>query len=482
MKKPSRRPAAHRTFITPDFLLESPVARRLYHTYAADLPILDYHNHLPPQDIATDRRFENLTQIWLAGDHYKWRAMRTHGVAEHFITGPASDREKFQHWAATVPATLRNPLYHWTHLELQRPFGIQTLLNEGTADAIWKTCNQKLATPEFSVRGLLAQARVEVVCTTDDPTDDLRWHQQAAHNGPTGLRMRPAFRPDPAFAIEQPAAWNSWMDRLGNAAGLAVRDWASLLDALRRRCDFFHAHGGRLADHGLEQMYAEPCPPEQADRLFQRTRNGETLSDAEVRAFRSELLYELGLMYAERQWTQQFHLGALRNVNTRLLKHVGRDCGCDVIGDFDQIRPLARLLDRWDQQGKLARTILYNLNPRDNEAMAALIGSFQDGSVRGKIQYGSAWWFLDQLDGMEKQLEALSNLGLLSCFVGMLTDSRSFLSFSRHDYFRRILCNLLGRDVVRSRLPRDYDLLGRLVRDLCHDNAARYFKFPGVSA
>ena len=482
MKKTTRRVAA-RTFIHDDFLLEGPVARRLYHDHAAPLPIIDYHNHLPPREIAEDRRFENLTRAWLAGDHYKWRAMRTRGVPERLITGDASDEEKFLQWAATVPATLRNPLYHWTHLELKRPFGIERLLDAGSAPAVWKAGNAKLARPDFSVRGLLRKARVEVICTTDDPTDDLRWHRAAAQDPSLKLQLLPAFRPDAALGIEEPTGWNAWLDRLGAAAGSTIRDWSSLLQALRNRMVFFHQHGCRLSDHGLEQAYAEDCPTEEADRYFRRARAGERLSTHEVRAFRSALLHELGLLYAEHGWVQQFHLGALRNVNTGLMQQLGRDCGCDVIGDFEQAAPLARMLDRWNRQGQLAKTILYNLNPRDNEVFAALCGAFQDGSQPGKIQYGSAWWFLDQLDGMEKQLDALSNLGLLSCFVGMLTDSRSFLSFSRHEYFRRILCNLLGRDVERGRLPRDFTLLGRLVQDICHDNAARYFGFsnPGSS-
>ncbi|HMP75181.1 MAG TPA: glucuronate isomerase [Kiritimatiellia bacterium] len=466
-------------FITRDFLLESPLARKLYHDVAADLPIIDYHNHLPPREIAEDRRFENLAQIWLAGDHYKWRAMRTLGVPERFITGDASDREKFERWAACVPQTARNPLYHWTHMELLEPFGIRDLLNADTAARAWKTANAKLASPAFSVRGLLKRARVEVVCTTDDPTDDLRWHRAFAKEKST-FRMFPAFRPDAALWIDQPEAWNAWIDKLAAAAGIPVTGWATLLDALRRRRDFFHANGCRLADHGLEQMYADDCPPERADTLFRRARNGERLGAPDTRAFRSALLFELGLMYAERDWTQQFHLGALRNVNTRMQRALGRDAGYDVIGDFEQAIPLARALDRWDRENKLARTILYNLNPRDNEVLAAMCGAFQDGVTPGKIQFGSGWWFLDQLDGMEKQLEALSNLGLLGQFVGMLTDSRSFLSFSRHAYFRRLLCNLLAADVVRGRLPRDLDLLGGLVRGICHDNAARYFGFDKI--
>lgn len=477
-----RKAPQRRAFLGDDFLLETPAARRLYHEVASGLPIIDYHNHLPPRDIAEDRRFANLTQAWLAGDHYKWRAMRAQGVPERCITGDATDWEKFQHWAATVPATLRNPLYHWTHLELRSPFGVTDLLNPATARRVWEACNAKLARADLSVRGLLRKAKVEVVCTTDDPTDDLRWHRAAAADPALDLRLLPAFRPDPALAIDEPAAWNAWVDRLAAAAGAPARDWAGLLGALNRRCDFFHANGCRLSDHGLEQAYADPCPPEQAEAIFRRARNGETPVPTEVRAFRSALLRELGLMYAARDWTQQFHLGALRNVNTRMMERLGRDCGCDVIGDAGQARPLAQMLDRWERVGRLPRTILYNLNPRDNEVIAALCGAFQDGSTPGKIQYGSAWWFLDQLDGMERQIETLSNLGLLSRFVGMLTDSRSFLSFSRHAYFRRLLCALLGRDMENGRLPRDFELVGALVRDVCHDNAERYFRFPPRSA
>ncbi len=464
-------------FPDPDFLLESPVARALYHDVAAGLPIIDFHNHLPPREIAENRSFENLTRLWLAGDHYKWRAMRTLGVPERFITGDASDEEKFERWAACVPATLRNPLYHWTHMELQHPFGIHEQLNARSAGRIWARANELLAQPGYAVHGLLARARVELVCTTDDPADTLEWHRMAARAG-TPFLMLPAFRPDAAFAIDRPETWNAWIDRLSAAAGQRIADWSDLLKALEARCDHFHAHGCRLADHGLEQMYADSCAPERADRILRAARNGEAPGGEETRAFRSALLFELGRMYALRNWTQQFHLGALRNVNTRMERALGRDAGFDVIGDFEQARPLSRALDRWEADGSLAKTILYNLNPRDNEVFAAICGAFQGGGIRGRIQYGSAWWFLDQLDGMQRHLEALSTLGLLSTFVGMLTDSRSFLSFSRHAYFRRLLCSLLGQDVSRGRLPRDMELLAALVRDISHDNAARYFKFP----
>lgn len=474
----TRRPALRAGFLTDDFLLETRAARRLYHDHAEGLPILDFHNHLSPRDLAEDRRFDNLTQLWLECDHYKWRAMRANGVDERLITGDASDGEKFAAWAATVPATLRNPLYHWTHLELKRAFGLDVRLGPATAHRVWTACNARLATPACSARGFVRRAGARVLCTTDDPTDDLRWHRAVAVDRSAGFQLLPTFRADAAFAVEQTDAWNAWMDRLGAAAGRPVSDWPSLLAALRARVAYFHAAGCRLSDHGLEQAYADPCPPERADRVIRRARSGRGPPERDARAFRSALLHALGLLYAEYDWTQQFHLGALRNVAARLHRRLGRDCGGDVIGDFDQARPLARLLDRWDREGCLARTILYNLNPRDNEVFAALAGAFQDGASPGKIQYGSAWWYLDQLDGIERQLDALSSLGLLSRFVGMVTDSRSLLSFSRHEYFRRVLCNVLGRDVERGRLPRDYDLLGGLVRDVCHDNAARYFRFP----
>ncbi len=469
-------------FVTDDFLLETSAARTLYHEYAAEMPIIDYHNHLPPREIAVDRRFENLTQLWLAGDHYKWRAMRTAGMSEELITGGAPDRDKFLAWSSTVPLTLRNPLYHWTHMELKQAFGIHRLLGPDTAAEIWTAGNARLDGPEFSVRGLLKRANVESLCTTDDPTDDLAWHRRIAQEAAGPTAVWPTFRPDAAFALEDPEAWNAWVDRLGAAAGRDVRDWADLLRALRDRGAYFHEHGCRLSDHGLEQACGEECPEEAAAEIFRKARGRMGLTPLDVRSFRSALIHELGLMYADLGWAQQFHLGALRNVNTGMLRRLGRDCGGDVIGDREQARPLAAMLDRWEAKGRLARTILYNLNPRDNHLLACMCGAFQDGRTRGKIQFGGAWWFLDQLRGMEEQVETLSNLGLLSCFVGMLTDSRSFLSFSRHEYFRRLLCNILGRDLARGRIPDDLALVGGMVRDICYFNAKHYFKLPGVKS
>ncbi|SDX54047.1 glucuronate isomerase [Hymenobacter psychrophilus] len=464
-------------FLGPDFLLYSEPARRLYHEYAAAMPIIDYHCHLPPDQLAQNRQFENLTQLWLAGDHYKWRALRANGVAEHFITGAATDWEKFEKWAQTVPYTLRNPLYHWTHLELQRYFGITELLTPGSARRIWEACNEQLQAPECSARGLLRRMQVEVVCTTDDPADSLEHHRALAAADPAGPRMLPTFRPDKALAVEDPATYNAYLDRLAAAAGLDIRTYQDLEAALRNRHDYFAHLGGRLSDHGLSHLYADDYTPEQVTAAFAKVRGGAALSLAETGQFKSGLLVFLGRLNWEKGWTQQFHVGALRNNSTRLLRRVGPDAGGDSIGDYRQGLALARYLDRLDAPDQLAKTILYNLNPADNDLMATMAGNFQDGSVPGKIQFGSGWWFLDQKQGIEQQLNSLSSQGLLSRFVGMLTDSRSFLSFPRHEYFRRILCNLLGEDVRRGELPADLPALGQLVQNVCYHNAHQYFGF-----
>jgi glucuronate isomerase len=471
-----------RPFIHEDFLLESRTARTLFHEYAEGLPIIDYHCHLSPADIAGDRRFGNLTQAWLAGDHYKWRAMRTCGVDEKYITGKAPDWEKFRAWAATVPKTLRNPLHHWTHMELRRPFGItDRLLGPGTARSIWEECNAMLATPEFSVRGILRKMNVRIVCTTDDPTDTLEHHRALARNPRAGVKMFPAFRADRAMDIADPKAWAAYVSRLAAAAGMTVRSWQGFLEALRSRHAYFHRHGCRLSDHGLETVFAAEYTEGEVRKIFSTLLGGRGVSPADSLKFRSAVLRELALMDHGRGWVQQFHLGALRNNNTRMMRTLGPDTGYDSIGDFEMAGPLSRFLDRLDADNRLAKTILYNLNPRDNELFATMIGNFQDGSAAGKIQYGAAWWFLDQADGMRKQLDALSNMGLLSQFVGMLTDSRSFLSYPRHEYFRRLLCNILGSEIERGLLPNDVELAGNMVRDICHRNAARYFPFvaPG---
>jgi len=465
-------------FISADFLLHNKAAVVLYHDYAKAQPIIDYHCHLPPKEIAEDRTFDNLTQIWLHGDHYKWRAMRTNGVNERFITGEASDWEKFLAWAGTVPKTLRNPLYHWTHMELKRPFGISDrLLNKDTAREIWEICNAKLAQDDFSVRGILQQFNVKLVCTTDDPIDSLQYHQTIRHDSGCNIRVLPAFRPDKGLFIESGAAFREWVSQLAAAAAVDITNFSDYLAALRRRRDFFHARGCRLSDHGIETAYAEEYTEAEIKNIFGKALAGIHLDHPEILKFKSAMLYELGLMYHEKGWVQQFHLGALRNNNSRMFRTLGPDTGFDSIGDFEIARPLARLLNRLDDNNRLPKTILYNLNPRDNELLATMIGNFQDGSVAGKMQYGSAWWFLDQLEGMRKQLEALSNMGLLSRFIGMLTDSRSFLSYSRHDYFRRLLCNLLGEEMEKGLMPNDTALVGNMIADICFNNANEYFEF-----
>jgi glucuronate isomerase len=470
------------SFIHDDFLLESNVAADLYHRFAKDLPIVDYHCHLSPDLMAANHRFRSLTEIWLEGDHYKWRAMRTNGMAERFCTGDASDWEKFEAWARTVPETLRNPLYHWTHMELRRPFGIEVLLSPHTARQVYDRASELLQGDAFTTLGLLGQFRVAVVCTTDDPVDTLEPHARLAARPEPVTRVYPTWRPDRALAVEDPEAWNAWAERLGNAAGASTGTLESFLGALQARHGFFHSMGCRASDHGLERVHAEPWADAEVAGAFDRLRSGKALDPGEAQKLKSALLHRLALLDHARGWVQQFHLGALRNNNTRLRRRVGPDTGFDSIGDFGQAIPLARFLDGLDVTDQLAKTILYNVNPGDNEIFATLCGNFQDGSMPGKLQFGTAWWFLDQKDGMEAQMQALSNMGLLSRFVGMVTDSRSFLSYSRHDYFRRLLCNLLGEDVRRGLVPDDRDLLGRLVRNVCFFNARDYFGFPLGSA
>jgi glucuronate isomerase len=457
------------------FLLETDTARELYQRYAAPQPIIDYHCHLPPEQIANDHAFRSITELWLDGDHYKWRAMRTNGVPERLCTGAADDFEKFRAWAGTVPKTLRNPLFHWTQLELKNPFGIDTLLTEVSAREVFDTCNAALARPELRARGLLEHFNVAVVCTTDDPADSLEHHARYAQSPHCEqVRMYPTFRPDKALGVEDPPSYNAWLEALEAASGRAISSYEDLLAALADRHRAFHELGCRSSDHGLETLYAETPAHSEVAATFARARAGHAVTPEAALGFKSALLYELALLDHERGWVQQFHLGAMRNNNTRLRRALGPDTGFDSIGDYALARPVARFLDRLDQSDRLAKTILYNSNPRDNEVLATLIGCFQDGSVAGKLQLGSGWWFLDQLDGMRRQLDALSNLGLLSLFVGMLTDSRSFLSYSRHEYFRRLLCNILGEDVRRGLLPNDLGLLGELVQDLCFRNADHY--------
>ena len=471
------------SFIHQDFLLETPEARTLYHDYAEGLPIIDYHCHLSPEAIAADRRFRSLTEIWLAGDHYKWRAMRTCGVDERFITGDASDREKFDRWAATVPRTLRNPLYHWTHLELARVFGIDdTLLSSATAGVVWERCGALLGMPQLSACGILRSMNVEVLCTVDDPVDSLEFHARIRDEEGPGPRVLPTFRPDRAMAVEHPPALQSYCGMLAESSGVEIRSFADFIGALRLRHEYFHSMGCRISDHGLDAVYAAEGPGGAAgpEAVFRNILRGVAPSAGEAVALRSAILRELALMDDEQGWAQQIHVGALRNVRSAIMRLRGPDAGCDAIGDAPLASSLARFLDSLDREGRLPRTILFNLNPRDNELVAAMAGCFQDGLTAGKIQYGPAWWFLDTEGGMTRQIDALSWLGILGEFVGMVTDSRSFLSFPRHEYFRRVLCNVLGRDMARGAIPPDAALVGGLVQDVCYRNARRWFRFPGT--
>ncbi len=465
-------------FIHKHFLLENAQAEALYHEYAKPQPIVDYHCHLDPAEIAQDRRWENISQIWLAGDHYKWRAMRTNGVDESFCTGTATDRDKFDAWAATVPKTLRNPLYHWTHLELKKPFGIDDLLlSPATAGEVWERTGERLADKDMSCRGIMAAWDVKVVCTTDDPVDSLEHHAAVTAEGFTACQVRPTWRPDKGMAVDDPVAFNAWTDRLAAVSKVKIKDLDDYRKALAVRHQFFHDHGCRLSDHGLDTVYATPYTEKGLQAIFAKVRSGKTLDQVERDQFKSAMLFEFAIQDHAKGWVQQYHIGAMRNNNTRMWNTLGVDKGFDSIAAVDYAAPLARLLDRLDSTDQLAKTILYNLNPRDNEVLATMIGNFQDGSTPGKLQFGSAWWFLDQKDGMEKQIDALSCLGLLSRFVGMLTDSRSFLSYSRHEYFRRILCQRLGDEMRRGLIPDDLSLVGPMVADICYGNAARYFDF-----
>lgn len=461
-------------FLDEHFLLQTHTARHLYHTYASPMPVIDYHNHLPPDQIANDINFDNLTQVWLYGDHYKWRAMRTNGVDESFCTGNQPDYAKFEKWAATVPFTARNPLYHWTHLELQRYFGIDTILSPKTAKDIYEEASAKLRTPEYSVRNLLRKMNVKVLCTTDDPVDSLEHHRKIKEDG-FEIRILPAYRPDKAMNVDDVVTFNNYVSKVEAAADVAVSTYDDYLKALKKRHDFFASMDCRVSDHGLEIIYAEDFTDAEIRRIFEKIRGGSALDHAENIKFKSAMLLEFGRWDCEKGWVQQYHLGALRNNNSRMMRQLGPDTGWDSIGDFPQSRALARFLDRLDSSNELAKTILYNLNPSDNELMATMIGNFNDGSAPGKIQFGSGWWFLDQKDGMIRQLNALSNMGLLSRFVGMLTDSRSFMSYPRHEYFRRILCDLLGTEVENGELPDDTAWLGGMVQDICYNNAKNYF-------
>jgi len=463
-------------FINDNFLLENKFAEQLYHDFAKDLPIIDYHNHLPPKEIATDKRFDNLTQVWLNGDHYKWRAMRAFGINEKYITGAAADKDKFIKWAETVPNTLRNPLYHWTQLELKRYFGINELLDKDNAESIYHQTAEILQTDDYSVIGLLQKMKVEVVCTTDDPLDSLEYHK-AIQEKNIGIRVLPTFRPDKAMDVSNSSFFKDYLNRLGNLVDTEITSFEQYLEAIAKRHDYFHKMGCRLSDHGLNHLEYASSKCVNLDQIFNKLLKGEPLQQQEQSLFQATCSLELAKMDHQKGWVQQFHLGALRNNNERMLRELGPDTGFDSIGDFPQAQNLSRFLNTLDNTSQLAKTILYNLNPADNEVFAAMIGNFNDGTVRGKMQWGAAWWFLDQMDGMEKQINTLSNMGLLSCFVGMLTDSRSFLSFPRHEYFRRLLCSILGRDMEKGLIPTDMKLVGGMVEQICYYNAKVYFGF-----
>lgn len=470
-------------FLDEDFLLSTPTAQRLYHEYAASQPIYDYHCHLSPRMVAENKPFANLAEIWLAGDHYKWRGMRSAGIDERFITGDASDYEKFQAWAKTVPMCLGNPLYHWTHLELRRPFGItNTVLNPETAEGIWTQCNDLLATPEFSPRGIMKQMNVKMVGTTDDPLDTLEYHKAIAADASFDIEVAPSWRPDKAFKIEL-EGFAAYIDKLGRAADIEIERFSDLLTALDRRLDHFAAHGCRAADHGIEVLRFAAIPAEaELDKILHRRMNGGVLSELEVAQYTTAVQVWLGRQYAKRGWVMQLHLGAQRNNNTRMFRLLGADAGFDSIGDKSFAFELSSLLDAMDVTNELPKTILYCLNPRDNEVLGTMIGNFQGGGIAGKIQFGSGWWFNDQKDGMQRQMEQLSQLGLLSQFVGMLTDSRSFLSYTRHEYFRRILCEMIGRWAENGEVPNDMGLLGSMVQNICYHNAKNYFRLPEEKA
>lgn len=465
-------------FINDDFMLQSMAAKELYHTYAKDEPILDFHNHLPPEDIAKDRRFENLYDVWLAGDHYKWRAMRANGIPEERITGDASPRDKFDAWAETVPHTLRNPLYHWTHLELSRYFGFSGLFSTDTADQVWQVGEETLAKPNLSCRGLLEKQKVRGLCTTDDPVDSLEHHQAIAADDSIECRVYPTFRPDRALAVSQAGAFNDYADQLSQASGIDCSNLSGFLDALRSRHDHFHSLGGRLSDHGLHHLFDEECSEEKAAAIFDRVRSGQDAEPAEAEAFGAFLMLFFGELNASRDWTMQLHIGAERNNNTRLFEKIGRDIGCDSLADIDHVSALRRFLDTLDRRGHLPKVMLYNLNPKDNYALSAMLGNFQGGKPDDppcRLQLGTAWWFLDTKEGMEWQINTFSNTSLLSRFNGMLTDSRSFLSFTRHEYFRRILCNLVGTDIENGEIPPNMELAGDMIRRICFQNPAEFF-------
>ena len=468
------------SFITSNFLLNSSYAEELYHSYAKDLPIIDYHNHLPPNEIAANKQYKNLTEIWLDGDHYKWRAMRNLGIEEKYITGKASDEEKFNKWAHTVPYTMRNPLYHWSHLELKRYFDIDESINEKSASSIYKQCNALLKTPQYSTQGLLNMANAEIVCTTDDPIDNLKHHQTIAKSN-FNVQTLPTFRPDNIINIEG-VEFNNYIESLSDVTGIKIKNFETFLEAIESRVNYFHENGCRLSDHGLPHAYSVKFTNKKVNAILKDRFDEKNLSEKEIHIYKSAIMFHLGTFYAKKGWTMQLHLGPIRDTNTMLLKQVGMNAGVDSIGDFQQAESLAYYLNKLNDEGSLPKTIIYNSNSADNDLFATMAGNFSEGGIKGKVQFGTAWWFLDQKDGIEKQLNSLSNMGLLSCAVGMLTDSRSFLSFTRHEYYRRILCNIFGNDIKNGNLPNDMSWIGKIVSDICYNNAKLYLNFEDLKS
>ena len=465
-------------FIHDDFLLQNDFARKLYHDYAKEMPIIDYHCHLPPAEIANDQRWENISQLWLGADHYKWRVMRTAGIEENFITGNAADKDKFEKFAQAMPAFFRNPIYHWSHMELKNYFNFSDLLNAQSAEAAWNHCNEIIAGSEFSAKQLITKSNVKLICTTDDPHDSLEHHVKIAEDKNFGTKVLPTFRPDKAHATDSPEAFNAWVDKLAELTEIDIdKEFDRFIEALDIRHEYFDKHGCKLADHGLSQVVADDYTHAELHTIFMKIRNGKNLNAEQKRKFTSAVLHELMLMNNKRNWTQQIHYGVLRNNSSRMFSQAGADTGFDSVGDWSVAAELNHILDRLDSKGNLARTIVYNCNPADNAVLATLLGNFQQGPTKGKVQLGSAWWFLDHISGMTEQINALSSMGLLSCFVGMLTDSRSFLSYTRHEYFRRLLCNILAADIEQGLLPADLPAIGKMVQDISYNNSANYFQW-----
>lgn len=464
-------------FINEDFLLQTKTARNLYHEHAEGLPIIDYHCHLDPKMVAEDHKFRSITELWLGGDHYKWRALRANGISERYITGDASDWEKFEKWADTIPYTFRNPLYHWTHLELKTCFGLDTILKPETAKEIYDECNEKLHSPEFSAMNLMRHYNVETVCTTDDPIDSLEHHIKIRNSG-FEVNVLPTWRPDKAMAVENPVVYQNYINSLSKVSGINITSFKDVVDALRIRHKFFEEQGCKLSDHGIEVFYAEDYSESEIEIIYNKVISGKELNEPETNKFRSAMMLEFGIMDAETNWTQQFHFGPLRNNNSKMFNSIGPDTGFDSMCDSNSAKSMAKYFDRLNSLEKLTKTIVYNLNPRDNEMVATMIANFQDGTIPGKMQFGAGWWFLDQKDGMEKQMNTLSYQGLLSRFVGMLTDSRSLVSYARHEYFRRIMCNLIARDVENGEIPvSEMSRVEHMVEDISYYNAKKYFNF-----